>query len=297
MASGRRDGRAGLSLKPWTVTLARISWLKPHEQSIPPLTNRLAEEIRSTGRIIHPIIVDAGTGLVVDGTHRVEAAVKLGLKFLPAYLVDYNSDNVVLESWGRVVKKQADKRTVVQKALQAGFKISPAGMDVSEFTVKLVWPDGAITNLTLDEKNARKVYEAVSKLEHVLRELEISYVVERDVAPAVAAGQYSMGYLVRKLSKNEVLSLVKSGVRLPPKSTRHIVDRRPLYVFFPLNVLYGEDAPAMFDEWIRAGNWVELPQNLVLDRRYEERVVVYFREDLRSLYPEKLLDLLKTVKA
>ncbi|MEM4281822.1 MAG: ParB N-terminal domain-containing protein [Candidatus Caldarchaeum sp.] len=286
-----------MSLKPWTVTLAKVAWLKPHEQSIPSLINRLAREIKSVGRINHPIIVDAETDLVVDGTHRVEAASKLGLRHIPAYTVDYTSDRVVLESWGRVVKKQLERQKLLQKARRIGFNISPASLNMKEFVIQLIWRDGAVTNLTLEEENTQKVYEAVSKFEAALRGSEIFYVAENDVLSALATGQYSLGYLVRKLRKNEVLSLVKAGVKLPPKSTRHIVDRRPMYVLCPLSVLYSENAPTLFDEWIKAGSWVELPQGIELDRKYEERVVVYFRDDLQNLYPEKLLDLLKAVKA
>ncbi|MEM2238325.1 MAG: ParB N-terminal domain-containing protein [Candidatus Caldarchaeum sp.] len=286
-----------MSLKPWTVTLAEVAWLKPHEQSIPSLINRLAGEIKSVGRINHPVIVDAETGLIVDGTHRVEAASKLSLRHIPAYTVDYASDRVVLESWGRVVKKQLERQKLLQKARRIGFNISTASLDMKYFVIQLIWRDGAVTNLTLEEENTQKVYEAVSKFEAALRGSEISYVAENEVLPALATGQYSLGYLVRKLRKHEVLSMVKAGVKLPPKSTRHIVDRRPMYVLCPLSVLYSENASNLFDEWIKAGRWVELPQGIELDRKYEERVVVYFRDDLQNLYPEKLLDLLKAVKA
>jgi hypothetical protein len=90
-----------------------------------------------------------------------------------------------------------------------------------------------------------------------------------------------------------VLEVVGSGGRLPPKSTRHVVDRRPIYILFPIDMLKQKDADRLFNEWIREGRWVELPAETVADRRYDETVAVYYREDLRDLYPTKLLEMVR----
>ncbi|MEM4297532.1 MAG: ParB N-terminal domain-containing protein, partial [Nitrososphaerota archaeon] len=72
-----------------SLGLDPIHRLTPHERSIPSLSQKLASDIKSLGYVIHPVIVDAKTHVIVDGTHRAEALSILGAKFVPAYMVDY----------------------------------------------------------------------------------------------------------------------------------------------------------------------------------------------------------------
>jgi len=57
-----------------------------------------------------------------------------------------------------------------------------------------------------------------------------------------------------------------------------------------------EDANRLFEEWLEKGVWVDLGSGVVIDRRYDEKILLYFRQDLRSLYPENVLKLLEAVK-
>jgi hypothetical protein len=133
----------------------------------------------------------------------------------------------------------------------------------------------------------------LAELEKDLRVYGVNYVRDVELETYVGTGQYGLGYLIRPLRKEEVLEVVGSGGRLPPKSTRHVVDRRPIYILFPIDMLKQKDADRLFNEWIRKGRWVELPAETVADRRYDETVAVYYREDLRDLYPTKLLEMVR----
>jgi len=285
-----------LSLKPWRLTLAETSHLKPHEQSIPEIIEKLAAQISEAGRIYHPVIVDASTGIVVDGTHRVEAALKLGLRHMPVYTVDYMSDRVVLESWGRLVRQEVSVDHVIKIASDIGFKKVPARLGMREFTLWFFWRDGSQLPMLLEEKDVKKIYQSIANLDNALRDRNLSYAPEGDIEVLLTTGQYSLGYRVRSPKKEEILDCVMNNFRLPPKTTRHIVSGRPMYILCPLNILNDENAKQLFDEWVRRGRWIDIPEGAVIDRRYDERLIIYYREDLRNFYHENLLRLLNTVK-
>ncbi|MDW8359530.1 MAG: ParB N-terminal domain-containing protein [Candidatus Caldarchaeum sp.] len=283
-----------MKLEPWKTGLAEVSFLKPHEQSIQRIVDKLAEDIKKSGRIIHPVIVDASTGLVVDGTHRVEAAKHLKLRYIPVYSVDYLSEKIVLDGWGRILKKPAEFRRLFDEAVKIGFKPCET---TAEASVCFFTSSGSASCLSLEEADVHRLYEKISKLESYLSKFDIMYVPEPQLMQALVSGGSQLGYRIRLLRKTEVLNLVERGFRLPPKSTRHVVDRRPMFVLCPLEILRSVDAESLFHDWLSRGSWVELGEGVELDRRYDEKVAVFYREDLRNLYPPMVLELLKAVKA
>jgi len=275
----------------WKVILANPTSIKPHEESIPELTQKLASEISEMGRIINPVVADIGRGLVIDGTHRVEAAIELKLPKIPVYDVDYLSDRVKLLGWARLCKRKLSIEELLKLSARHGFR--RAGEKEHPYAARFIWSDGKTLSLTCDESHIAKIYRALAELEKDLRVYGVSYVRDVELEANIGTGEYGFGYLIRPLRKEEVLEVVRSGGRLPPKSTRHVVDRRPLYILFPVDMLKENDADRLLDEWIREGRWVELPAETVADRRYDEKVAVYYREDLRELYPAKLLELIR----
>lgn len=279
-----------MKLKPWTVTLADTKDLHPHEQSIPQTVSRIAEDIAQKGRFIDPVIVDAETGLVVDGTHRVEAAIRLGLGKIPVYTVDYMSPRVILAGWGRAASKNMSKEELRGLCSQLGFTESE-----TDYAARFMWSDGYVLQVKhREDLSTRQVYEKLSIIDQSLQHLGISYVRDGDVEELVKQGKHVFGYLLRPLRKEEVVSIVKQGYRLPPKSTRHLVDKRPMYINCPLEILRSSNAVEKFADFLSEGFWVELGPGAELDRRYDEKIMVFYREDLASFYPEKLLKLVKS---
>lgn len=83
----------------YRIELVRIDELRAHEEIIEARLRRLKAEILADGVIKLPILVDEKTMVILDGHHRVRAAKELGLKLIPALLVDYDSDCVKVSSW------------------------------------------------------------------------------------------------------------------------------------------------------------------------------------------------------
>jgi hypothetical protein len=76
-----------------------VRLLRPHEDVVEGRVRGLADQILLDGFIRYPILVDSKTLVVLDGHHRLAAAKLLGLRFIPAILVDYDGDCVSVTSW------------------------------------------------------------------------------------------------------------------------------------------------------------------------------------------------------
>lgn len=77
-----------------SITLIDINKLKPHEAIDFQRLRELAKRIRKNGHLKNPIVVDRTSFVVLDGHHRLKALKILGCKRIPAFLVDYKSNNV-----------------------------------------------------------------------------------------------------------------------------------------------------------------------------------------------------------
>ncbi len=53
------------------IAIVDINSLHLHEDVIPELLQHLVESIESDGYVRHPIVVDKGTLVVLDGVHRI----------------------------------------------------------------------------------------------------------------------------------------------------------------------------------------------------------------------------------
>ena len=95
------------------LRLEELSKVRIHEEIIPKLLEELSNAISSDGEAKHPVIVDSNTLVVLDGMHRVAAFEKLGCKYLPVCLVDYQSPGVKVGCWYRTV----DGRTSMNELL------------------------------------------------------------------------------------------------------------------------------------------------------------------------------------
>jgi len=85
-----------------------ISQLRPHEQTVVRLSEDLRRAILEDGVQRDPIVVDQGSGIVLDGMHRLESLREIGARSVIAYLVDYADPRVKLYRWYRFVKKPGD---------------------------------------------------------------------------------------------------------------------------------------------------------------------------------------------
>jgi hypothetical protein len=102
--------------------LVPINDLKTHEAAEPDRVRRVMRQMKSTGVVKKAIIVDSKSMVVLDGVHRLSALQMLGCVRVPAWLIDYSDEEVVVLSKDR--KSQIPKDAVVRAATQ-GPKFPP----------------------------------------------------------------------------------------------------------------------------------------------------------------------------
>ncbi|MCS7127053.1 MAG: ParB N-terminal domain-containing protein [Thaumarchaeota archaeon] len=102
--------------------LMRLDELREHEQYDPAHLEELLREIVRDGALKRPILVDARTMTIIDGHHRYNCMKRLGKRYIPAYLIDYSSEEIVVEPWDN--KPPVTKEDVLRAAL-TGMKLPP----------------------------------------------------------------------------------------------------------------------------------------------------------------------------
>jgi hypothetical protein len=102
--------------------LVPINDLKTHEAAEPDRVRRVMRQMKSTGVVKKAIIVDSKSMVVLDGVHRLSALQMLGCVRVPAWLIDYSDEGVVVLSKDR--KTRIPKDVVIQAAI-FGPKLPP----------------------------------------------------------------------------------------------------------------------------------------------------------------------------
>ncbi|WP_248804395.1 ParB N-terminal domain-containing protein [Pseudomonas sp. MWU13-2100] len=83
----------------YRVVLRSLHDVRQSEQVDPGNVQRLRESILHTGHWLEPIIVERSRGIVMDGNHRLNAALQLGLKRVPCIELDYADPRVCVRHW------------------------------------------------------------------------------------------------------------------------------------------------------------------------------------------------------
>lgn len=135
-------------LRPWRVVFIPLKELKEHEHVNEAHLLNLMKEIINDRILKKPIIVDVNTLIILDGHHRYAVLQLLGAEVIPAYLVDYNSEKVRVDSWRKgwkVTKELVLKAGLTGKKLPFktsrhtldGIKVPDVNVPLEKLGVKL----------------------------------------------------------------------------------------------------------------------------------------------------------------
>lgn len=97
------------------ITFIDPGKLKIHEEIDPEKLKRLIQDLKKKKVLRKPVVVDKNTMLILDGHHRRLAFMKLGIKKLPCFMVDYKSRKVKIEFRRNSIKNKLLKEIVLQK--------------------------------------------------------------------------------------------------------------------------------------------------------------------------------------
>ena len=187
-----------------------IASIRPHELFLEDHVREVMDDIRESGVIRRPLVVDAATMTLLDGAHRLEALRRLGASLAPVIAVDYSQVGVA--GWAREYELSLD-------ALSAIKRLAPASVRERA--------DGSVI-VTLE--GLESYYD--------IRDFEANGFRLRRAA---ASPRPLRGLIVvpPRPTRELVLKAAGSGNLLPPKSTRHRTSAKKAVAPVGLAVLAG----------------------------------------------------------
>ncbi|MCC6035229.1 MAG: ParB N-terminal domain-containing protein [Desulfurococcaceae archaeon] len=277
------------------ITLVEVDKLYIHEEIIPKILSSLVEKIKNDGVWTDPIIVDEKTMIVLDGVHRVAAAEKLGFKYIPVCLVDYDNPSIELHTWSRVFKptrresgviidylevflralNASSYRSIHIPSLDIGFKM----LNRRDLLGVLIYGK-RIIGLKTPSRDIKIIYDHVKRIENIAvnKGFTIEYYTEQDALSQAKIAE-GITLIPPTIKKDEVRAIVLRGEVFAHKATRHVIPTRPLRINIPLKWLTGElNLEAAQRELLKHLSERKikiLPPGTILDRRYEEELYIF----------------------
>jgi hypothetical protein len=253
------DVRASLAVVP-------LADLRRHEETSAAGAVRVRDLLVTAGALSWPLVVDARSGLILDGSHRaVVLARDLGARHALVQRVSLDAPDVHVGTWCRVL--EGVPKTVFDHARRTlGLE---AGADAG---LRCHYGGQVYSRLGAAWSEAYGLAEALERLLASNGHPRPAHLVEED---AVAAWLDAPDALVLRppaVDKTAVRQTA-DGALLPPKSTRFVLPYRVFGLGMPLAALGGtRDALLAQLEEERARPLVCLGTGLTVDRRYPERL-------------------------
>jgi hypothetical protein len=166
----------------------------PHEDVVLNKVKDAIISVKETKSIMPPI-VDLRTLIVIDGHHRREAVISMNFRKIPFYLVDYSKDEIIVGKWFR---------KVLHSKLSSLFVSSLKRVGDGDLCMRF-------QSISICSRNVYSLYWRLEWLEERLRGLGAK--VDRDPVS---------GEEPPELTKAEIIRVAKTGLRFPPKTTRHL---------------------------------------------------------------------------
>ncbi len=253
-----------------------ISQLRPHEETVDRLSEQLGKALVRDRVQRDPVIVDQGSGTILDGTHRVEALRRAGAKAVLAYLVDYRDPRVHLYRWCRLVRNPEGTQAaeIIETLGLEGLGPTRAGTAAIEDAQYLLVLYRGKTYGRKGPSKARDI-EAMRAFDRAAeaKGLRVEFVDESRAAGGLLGGS-DLFLVPPRFGKEDVLGAAAEGKLFPPKSTLHVFPFRPLGVRYPFEDLQsGRDVLEAVLE-TRKPRLVE-PSAYQGGRNYREKIVVF----------------------
>lgn len=259
--------------------------LHPHEEIIPESLDKLTEKIKNDSLVKHPVIVDKKSLVVLDGMHRVAAIQKLGYRLMLVCSVDYENPAITVGRWFRTVKNGSDETPPeVLKDSNYELESAPLGkienlMEERKVIAGLLTPKESYTISGEGVENIKKIYDGIREAGIRLKTAgyNVGYETDEDALEKLNSSEISGAVAVPAISKQEIIETALSGEVFPPKSTKHLIPARPLFVNAPIewHELEPEEANKLLSNHLLKKKVKHLPPGEVFDRCYEEELYIF----------------------
>ncbi len=201
------------------INLVDIEKLHLHEMVIEKEYEGLVDQLRKDGYLRTPILITQDH-IILDGHHRFSALNRLGVKKIPAIILDYDDDNLVkVDTWHPIVRKPVDE--VAEELQKRGLTVEPLEGDY-----KSMLDRREVAAVVGNKKKKFKVLGDREQVFTAVRELwldgiryadipELAFSITSEEITAIASWPYT---------KEEIKRVAKSDRVFLPKTTRHFMD-------------------------------------------------------------------------
>ncbi len=254
---------------PKNIKLLPLNSLLTHEDVVEENVEKLKREILFDGFQKDPIIVEKDTFVVLDGAHRIRALQSVGIDYVACYLVPYSLEGIKVERWARAISysrkeikhllEALELRSVsIEKAYELTDRSGVAFFSESESYVK-------------DFASSLEAYLFLRRVEKVVNSMrwKVDYIPEDEVDIEMGSGRFIV--LGPRLKKADVVGFARKGMLLPPKTTHHIINPRPVSIRCPLEKLRTGDLELIT---LIKNLKVIPPESVYEGRKYKESLVV-----------------------
>jgi hypothetical protein len=229
-----------------------------HEGTIEKISKRIANSIQDDGKQQNPIIVTEKDSyyIVLDGMHRVSAMEYLKSKGILAYLInyeDYINDKKMVKGWDALIYQSFSAKEFIAKCFDSEtvkitktHKVEKArdlvvsrkcyfAIQVKGDKIYIACKKGEGKDLILEN-----VVDVLHDSEKALDEADVerSYVCDERSHKSFESSDDYYALIIRpKFTAEEIVKITLERKLFPKKSTRHIINNRPLYADIPLSLL------------------------------------------------------------
>lgn len=223
------------------------------EGTIHRQAKKLANYIEHDGMQRDPIVV-APKGeqyIALDGMHRVDALKVMGCRDLLAYIVDYDNQRILLESWDALIFEYPGVLDILRDEFN-GSKYEIREVSCENGREGVVGRRSVLAVVDRDGKAfaiQRRVGERKFTLNEVIRVLvkferrldkegaRIRYVANTNSELQFMESESTFLVIRPRFTKTEVVERTLQGKLFPRKTTRHVIYERPLRVGVALSIL------------------------------------------------------------
>ena len=266
--------------------MIEVEELKPHEEVIEEVVEKLSGEINADEEVHDPLIVDREDHVILDGMHRFSALKRLNCRFAPCCLLDYESPKIKVGSWFRLFTVN-DPIPLAQNLLSkmnmnhSRHKADAGTMSYDAESVILT-KDGTIFSLpsSLDPLERCRTATKIEK-ELVNDGHRVTYLSEDNAMQRLKSDEANLAIAMPVFRKEEIRIFGLERRLLPHKTTRHVIPSRPLAVDIPLTLLTNatisrQEADSQLGELLATRRIDKKPPgSFVEGRRYDEELLVF----------------------
>jgi len=217
--------------------------------SDPKSVNKLKESFAKSKLIKNPILVAKVLDeyMVVDGTSRFDALKKLNAKHVLAQVIDYDDDEIIIESWDLVVKGIKIDELLNEIRKLKGVIIEESPLELINFLFK---KDGFMGNfinkniayLIKYDKGSETVLTSFKELIDILSKYELIRIAHDNLQDYLNKYPDSLVYCSPIPSKVDTFEMFTRKLLFYGDTIRHLIPKRVLRLDFDINVLLSNES-------------------------------------------------------